>query len=102
MKTLILKLKKNCSFLDSWWCNLLIGLVVFLNPIAMLPQVLVAFTGTTEQVTGISISTFLLFSAIQLAVATSAVKAVDWKLFCSMAISFFQSLIIVAVVIIRT
>lgn len=102
MRNFVLRLKERYSFLDSWWCNWLIGLVVFLNPIAMLPQVVVAFTGTPEQVSGISVSTFLLFAAIQLAVSASAVKSVDWKLFCSMGISFFQSLLIVVMVIIRT
>jgi len=94
-------LKRVCSFIDTGWCQLLIGLVVFLNPIAMLPQLVTAFTAPSEQLAGIAVSTFVLFAAIQTAVALSAIKALDWKLFWSMTISFFQSLAIVAAVMVR-
>lgn len=102
MNEMMLALKRRCTFLETRWCNALIGFVVFLNPIAMLPQLWMAFTAPSEQVAGIAVSTFVLFASIQAAVAGSAIKALDWKLFWSMAISFFQSLAIVAAVLVRT
>ncbi len=101
MNNFMISLKRACPFIETSWCQLLIGLVVFLNPIAMLPQLWTAFTAPAEQLTGIAVSTFVLFAAIQTAVALSAIKALDWKLFWSMTISFFQSIAIVVAVLVR-
>jgi len=101
MNNLMLALKRACPFIETKWCQILIGFVVFLNPIAMLPQLFTAFTAPAEQLAGIAVSTFMLFAAIQTAVALSAIRALDWKLFGSMAISFVQSITIVVAVLIR-
>ena len=101
MNKLMLFLKEKCSFLESKWCDWLMGVVVFLNPIAILPQLIIAFTAPTEKVAGISLTTFVLFAAIQAAIAGSAIRALNWKLFGSMTISFLQSITIVVVILIR-
>jgi hypothetical protein len=75
--------------------------VVFLNPVAMLPQLWTAFTAPPEQLAGIALSTFVLFATIQTAIALSAIQALNWKLFWSMTISFFQSIMIVVAVLLR-
>jgi len=102
MNSLMLTLKEKFPFLEKAWCQWLIGLVVFLNPIAMIPQLVIAATGSVEQVHGISIFTYLIFVSIQLAVSASAIRALDWKLFGSMILSVVESLAIVLVVFIRS
>lgn len=101
MQEFMITLKAICPFLESTWCQWLIGIVVFLNPIAIIPQLFIAAKGEKKQIEGISIFTFLLFAAIQLAVASSAIIAIDWKLFSSMAISFLESVAIVLITLKR-
>lgn len=101
MNSFMESLRRALPFIDTTWCQILIGLVVFLNPVAMLPQLWTAFTAPPEQLAGIAVSTFVLFAAIQTAVALSSIKALDWKLFWSMTISFFQSIAIVVAVLLR-
>lgn len=94
-------LKKRMGFLDTPLGNFVLGVVVFLNPVAMLPQLKIAVLAPAEQLAGVSVGTFILFVFIQVAVASSAVKAMDWKLFFSMAISAVLTLAIVFFVVVR-
>jgi hypothetical protein len=94
-------LQERCQFLNSRWCNLAIGFVVFLNPFAILPQLIVAITASSEKVKGVSVSTYVLFAAIQLAIIASSIKGKDWKLFISMFVSLFLTIAIVVTVLIR-
>lgn len=94
-------LKKKLGFLETPWGNFALGVMVFLNPVAMLPQLRIVILDPAEQVAGVSVGTFVLFLLIQTAVAASAVKAMDWKLFLSMVISLVLTLMIVVFVVIR-
>lgn len=95
-------LKIKLPFLENPWCQIAIGIIVFLNPVAMMPQVINVFTSSPKELAGISIFTFILFALIQIGVAGSAIRSGDWKLFGSMAISFVQSITVALVVFLRT
>ncbi|MCI5108472.1 MAG: hypothetical protein MRY49_01330, partial [Candidatus Pacebacteria bacterium] len=85
-------------FLESKWFAVLYGLVVALNPLALLPQLIsVIITGKVE---GLSLLMFLVFVSIQSAVALGAIKELNWKLFLSMFISALETSTIVAFVVV--
>lgn len=97
MDGLMSSLKKRCTFLESRWFGWLYGMVVALNPLAMLPQLLEVLN--TRQVEGISVSMFMIFWLIQVTVALGAIRVLDWKLWLSMTISVLETSTIVASVI---
>lgn len=97
MDGLMLSFKKRCSFLESRWFGLLYGMIVGLNPLAMLPQLLGLLI--TRQVEGVSVSMFVIFWLIQTAVALGAIRVLDWKLWLSMTISVLETSTIISVVI---
>lgn len=78
--------------LDSNGFAVLYGLLVFLNPLAILPQLVNA---VRKKVEGVSVLMFIIFALIQLAVSAGAINVLDWKLFLSMGISFFESVAII-------
>lgn len=92
-------LKRHFGFLETRWCNILIGLGLFLNPVAMAFQVGKIWNSTDEQVVGISIPAFLLFVVIQASVALSAIKTLDSKLFWSIGLTELLTIAIVVMVI---
>lgn len=94
-------LKKRLGFLETNWCNVLIGLGLSLNPVAMAFQVEKIWNSTNEQIAGISIPTFLLFVIIQASVALSAVKTFDAKLFWSIMLTEVLTIAIVVMIVIR-
>ena len=94
-------LKKRFGFLETDWCNILIGLALFLNPVAMGFQLVKIWDSTTEQLAGISILTFLLFVVIQASVLASAIKSLDPKLFWSILLTELLTIAIVVVVAVR-
>jgi len=92
-------LKSHLKFLDYKWFDWLVGATMFLNPIALLPQLVKVIT--TPSVEGLSVSSFLLFAVIQIAFVAVGIQKLDWRMFLSMGISFMETMSIVVIIIVK-
>lgn len=72
---------------------------MFLNPIAILPQLIKAVTAPSVE--GISVLMFFVFAIIQLAFVAIGIQKLDWRMFVSMSISFLETVAIIIIVIFR-
>lgn len=97
MGAVMIYLKEVLTFLEAGWWAILYGVIVFMNPVAMLPQLFSVLT--TRKIEGLSLSMFLIFVSIQTAVALGAIRALDWSLFVSMTVSAVETSVIVVMVI---
>ena len=88
-------------FLQAEWFTWLYGLVVFLNPFAIVPQLISSFRSEPEELRGVSVSMFAIFLAIQTAVAMGAIKSMDMSLFLSMSASAILTFLVVVVTLVR-
>lgn len=84
---------------EANWFKKLTDTTVFLNPIAILPQVKAVFTA--PNVEGISIGMWLMFVVIQTTFVFIGIKSKSASMFYSMLISLTASLIIITVVLVR-
>ena len=87
------------GFLEHKFFKTVIGALIFLNPVALMPQLWVVFT--SPSVEGISLAMWFIFALIQAAVTLEGIRARSAPMFWSMLISMFQSITIVAVVLVR-
>jgi len=94
-------LHDQMNFLESEWFALLYGMIVFLNPIAMIPQLLSSIRSKPEELKGVAISTFTLFLIIQSALVLGAIKNQDKTLFWSMAISAIETIATLSIILVR-
>lgn len=94
-------LQAHLVFLQSEWFNYFYGLIVFLNPIAIAPQILSSFRAKPEELRGVSISMFIIFLTIQLTVSLGAIRYGDLSLFISMLISAVITLTVIMVTVIK-
>ena len=67
-------LQIHLPFLQTEWFFVLYGFVVFLNPAALVPQLISSIRAKPEQLHGISIPMFIIFLLIQIAVTLGAIK----------------------------
>ncbi len=93
------RLRSRLKFLDTKWFNLSVGLTMFLNPIALFPQLV--RTITAPSVEGLSVSSFLLFAVIQFAFVAVGIQKLDWRMFIAMSISVIETITIIFIIIIR-
>ena len=77
------------------------GLVVFMNPFAVIPQLVSSIRSEPKELRGVSISMFVLFWLRQSAITLGAIKIEDFALFTSMAISGIITLSVIMVTLIR-
>ncbi len=84
---------------EANWFKKLTDITIFLNPIAILPQVKEVFTASSVE--GISIGMWLMFVAIQATFVFIGIKTKSASMFYSMLISLSASLTIITVVLIR-
>jgi len=68
-------LHQRLPMIDTAWFKFIAGIIVLLNPVAMLPQLVRAFTAPPQELLGVSVSMFCIFAAIQTAVVASAIRA---------------------------
>jgi uncharacterized protein with PQ loop repeat len=97
----MLFLEIKLPFLQAEWFTVLYGLVVFLNPLAIAPQLISSIRSKPEELRGVAISMFVIFLTIQSAVALGAIKSSDISLFGSMAISAVITLAVIIVTVVR-
>ena len=100
-------MSKLMDFLEQWfkpllekrWFGTLSTVVLFLNPVALFPAVLAAFT--TIHPEEIVVTTWMTISFIQMAIALQGIKTKTASLFFSMLLCQIESLTIVIVALIR-
>jgi len=99
MTNFLERLRTRLKFLNSKWFNWIVGMIILLNPIAILPQLIKAITAPSVE--GLSISMFLLFALIQFAFVAVGIQKLDWRMVLGMGISFLQTITIIVIIIIR-
>jgi hypothetical protein len=87
------------SFLDHKLFKTVVGALIFLNPVALAPQVWAAFTAPSVE--GISLAMWFIFTAIQAAMVLEGIRIRSASIFWSMLISACQSVTIICVVFVR-
>jgi hypothetical protein len=95
-------LHARMRWLDSKPATFILGLVVWMNAPAMVPQLWNAITAPPAELASVSVPMFCIFAAIQASVALQAIKTNSTALFWSMTISFVETSIIIALLLIRT
>lgn len=88
------KLKERMPFLESRWCDALIGLILLLNPIAMGFQAISTWRSTDDQLAAISLPAFTMFFLVNMAVVFSAIRTLDVKLFSTVLLTALLILLI--------
>lgn len=96
------KIRNRIPFLEKRWFTFLLGAVVWLNPVAILPQLWDALTIAQDRVGGISVATWCVFMLIQASVSLTALSTRNRALFESMLVSFVLSTLVVVTVLVRT
>ncbi len=86
-------------FVEARWFEVVMSLIIFANPVAIFPQVLVAFM--SPSVKGIAVQMWYIFAAIQAAFVFHGIKTKSASIFLSMTVSFLESTTIIALVYIR-
>jgi hypothetical protein len=94
-------LQTQMPFLQAEWFSVLYGLVVFLNPFAIAPQLISSVRAKPEELRGVAVSMFVIFLAIQSAVALGAIKSADMSLFGSMTISAVITFAVIIITVVR-
>lgn len=74
-------------------------ILVFINPIALLPQLWAAITAPSVE--GISIGMLMIFIAIQVVVSLQGIRIKSTSMFLSMGISAIESAAIIGIVLVR-
>ena len=87
-------------FVNHRWFDKLIGILLFLNPIALFPQVLAVIKSPT--VSGVSIEMWSLSAVLQTVMILHSIKTKSASLFVVMVVSLIESLTIVTMVIIKS
>lgn len=87
------------GFLEQKFFKALVAGLIFMNPVALAPQVWTALTA--PNVEGISISMWVIFVFIQTAVIFEGIRVRSAPMFWSMLISAFQSMMIIITVLAR-
>lgn len=85
---------------EARWFKIVMDSVIYANPLALAPQVYVAFTAVNVE--GISLVMWFIFAVIQIAFAFSGIQTKKLSIFLSMSISFFESITIIIVVLARS
>ncbi len=87
------------GFLEHAFFKTIIGLLIFMNPLALVPGVWAAFTAPSVE--GISPTMWILFALIQAAVTLEGIRLKSVAMFYSMLASFLLSVTLIMVVLVR-
>ena len=87
------------GFLEQRFFKVVVAGLIFMNPVALAPQVWTAFTAPSVE--GISLTMWVIFAFIQTAVIFEGIRVRSAPMFWSMLISVFQSITIIVVVLAR-
>ncbi|MCI0533157.1 hypothetical protein L0Y49_02960 [bacterium] len=84
---------------EARWFEVVMSLIIFANPLAIFPQVLIAFTAPSVE--GIAAPMWYIFAAIQAAFVFHGIKTKSASVVFSMFVSLLESIAIIAAVHIR-
>ena len=85
--------------IEARWFEVVMSSLIFANPIAIAPQVFVAFTAPSVE--AIAVPMWYIFSAIQAAFVFNGIKTKNFSVFASMLISLIESIAIIVTVYVR-
>ena len=88
------------TVVTAQWLTVVINVIIYANPIAILPQLISALTA--QNVEGISLSMWYIFGSIQAAFIFQGIKTKTSSIFFSMLISMLESIAIIIIVYIRS
>jgi uncharacterized protein with PQ loop repeat len=91
--------KRLGPLVEARWFERVMSIVIFANPIAIFPQVLVVLTAPS--VDGVSLVMWSIFAAIQAAFVFHGIKTKSASVFLSMLVSVLESLTIIVTVLVR-
>jgi hypothetical protein len=97
MDSLYLRLQ---PVVERWLLVRVMSIIIFLNPVAIMPQVWTAIMAPSVE--GISSSMWCIFAAIQAAFALQGIRTKTASIFLSMLISFVLSIVIILTVYVRS
>ena len=84
---------------ETPWFETVMTLVVFLNPLAIFPQLLTVLTAPS--VTGVTVTMWYVFAVIQIAFIFHGIKTKSASIFFSMLLSLAENIAIISIVYIR-
>jgi len=87
------------GILERKFFKTVIASLLFMNPMALAPQVWVAFTAPSIE--GISLTMWIIFASIQTAMILEGIRVRSASMFWSMLISAVESATIIVTVLIR-
>lgn len=87
------------SSLQRKFFKIIISAFIFINPLAIMPQVWKVLT--TSNIDGVSIFTWCIFAFFQIAMALEGIRVKSASTFWSMLISVLGSITIITVVLIK-
>lgn len=90
----------HLKFLHAKWFTVVISALIYLNPIALMPQVITVFI--ENDLSAISISMWVIFALIQIAFVFVGIKTKNSATFLAMLISLIESITIITMVLIKT
>lgn len=100
MQKIMIRLHARFTWLvEARWFKRLMVLTILLNPVAYFSQVLSVFLAPSVE--GISLLTFGIFGAIQVALGFEAIRTKSAGVFIAMLLSIVESVLIIIVVLIR-
>ena len=85
---------------EARWFTMIMDVVIFANPLAILPQVVVVLTASSVE--GIALPMWFIFAAIQAAFVSHGIKSKSSSIFLSMLVSFMESVVIIIAVLVRS
>jgi uncharacterized protein with PQ loop repeat len=85
---------------EAKWFKIVMTLIIFLNPLAILPQLIAVLT--SPSVDGVAVNMWYMFTAIQTAFVFHGIQTKSPSVFFSMLISLSESIIIIVTVYVRT
>lgn len=87
------------GLVETNWFRKIMIIIILLNPVALAPQVITAFTAPNIQ--GLSAPMWFLFVVIQAAFTLHGIKTKDASIFCSMLLSCMESTSVLLAICIR-
>lgn len=85
--------------LEARWFDPVVSAIIFVNPIALFPQVFVALTA--PNIEGISVPMWYMVAAIQGALVMNGIKKKDAIVSIAMGVSLIESIVILVAVHVR-
>ena len=98
---LVVWLQQELSFLNGETFILIYSWVIYINPMAILPQLRDSSFKEPKKLLGVSVPMFFIFLIIQVTIALGAIRISDTNLFVSMSLSAILTSLVIIVTLYR-